>query len=38
MQTEKDDLTQRNTGLTAKVEIFEKELIILRDDFKESKE
>lgn len=38
MQTEKDELTQRNAELTAKVEMFEKELLTLRDEFKESKE
>ena len=38
MQTEKDELTQRNAELTAKVEMFEKELQTLRDEFKESKE
>ena len=38
MQIEKDGLTQRNTELTSKVELFEKELLGLREDFKESKE
>ena len=38
MQIEKQELTEKNTDLTSKVEIFEKELINLREDFKESKE
>ena len=38
IQTEKDGLTQRNAELTSKVEIFEKELVGLREEFKESKE
>ena len=38
MQVEKQDLTAKNNDLTSKVEIFEKELITLREDFKESKE
>ena len=38
MQIEKQELTEKNTDLTSKVEMFEKELITLREDFKESKE
>ena len=38
MQVEKQELTAKNTDLTSKVEMFEKELITLREDFKESKE
>ena len=38
MQVEKQDLTAKNNDLTSKVEMFEKELITLREDFKESKE
>ena len=38
IQIEKQELTEKNTDLTSKVEMFEKELITLREDFKESKE
>ena len=34
MQTEKETLSQRNADLTSKVDIFEKELVMLREDVK----
>ena len=38
MQGEKQELADKNQELTSKVEMFEKELVTLREDVKESKE
>ena len=38
LQTEKEQLTDKNQGLQSKVDVFEKELLTLRTDFKEVKE
>ena len=38
LQTEKEQLVDKNQGLQSKVDVFEKELLTLRTDFKEVKE